>query len=188
MPTTPSLVLSKAGPEDEPLLVNLFQYYLHDMAEWFGIDPGPDGRYEYDVASVMKDGCDAYLARAGDSIAGFALIGSAPDWISDPGAHDVREFFVIRRFRRSGLGRRMAVLLWNERPGPWLVRVLEANAPALLFWRSAIADFARGSYHEQHAMGGGRAWRLFRFESPGSAPEANAGSAEPKPADGLDQH
>ncbi len=162
-----SLVISKIGPESDILLRNLFEHYIHDMAEWFDIDTKPDGSYSYDTSFVWENGYDAYLAKLGDSIAGFALVGSAVEWLGDMGAHDVHEFFVIRRFRRRGVGQRMAVLLWKEHPGEWLVRVLELNAPAVLFWRTAILSYSR-SYEEKGRIVNGRPWRFFRFVSHGS--------------------
>src|SRR5580693_3847056 len=128
--------IAKIGPESEVVLRNLFQYYLHDMAEWFEVDTQADGSYLYDTSSIWTKGYDAYLAKVGDFPAGFALVGPAAEWLDDAGARDVHEFFVIRRFRRNGFGQTLAMLLWNEHPGKWLVRVLEANAPAVLFWRT----------------------------------------------------
>jgi predicted acetyltransferase len=137
------------------------------MSEWFGLDTQADGSYSYDLSSIWEKGYDAYLAKLGDSIAGFALVGSAVEWLGDIGAQDVHEFFVIRGFRRSGCGLRMATLLWNERPGEWLVRILELNAPAVLFWRTAISSHSRGSYVEEGRIVKERAWRFFRFVSTG---------------------
>lgn len=162
------LLISKLGPESDVLLRNLFEHYIHDMAEWFEIDTKADGSYSYDTSLVWENGYDAYLAKVGDSIAGFALVGSAVEWLGDIGAHDVHEFFVIRRFRRSGFGQRMATLLWNERPGEWLVRVIESNAPAVLFWRTAISCHSLGSYEEKGRIVNGRPWRFFRFVSNGT--------------------
>jgi predicted acetyltransferase len=160
-----NLVISKIGPESDVVLRNLFEHYIHDMAVWFEIDTKADGSYSYDTSQVWENGYDVYLAKVGDSIVGFALVGSAVEWLGDIGAHDVHEFFVIRRYRRSGFGQRMAAFLWNERPGEWLVRVLEANAPAVLFWRAAILSYSCGSYEEEGRIVNGRRWRFFRFVS-----------------------
>jgi predicted acetyltransferase len=138
------------------------------MTEWFEIDTKPDGSYSYDTSVVWENGYDAYLATVGESIAGFALVGSAAEWLGDTAAHDVHEFFVIRRFRRRGFGQRMATLLWNECPGKWLVRVLESNAPAVLFWRAAILSHSHGSHTEEERIVNGRAWRFFSFVSMGT--------------------
>ena len=161
----PNLVISKIGPGSDVLLGNLFEHYCHDMSEWFELDTGVDGRYSYDTASVWEKGYDAYLAKVGGSIAGFALIGSGGEWLGDIGAHDVHEFFIMRKFRRHGVGRSMATFLWNEHPGEWLVRVLEANAPALTFWRGEISTYSLGLYREERQIVNGRPWKFFRFGS-----------------------
>ncbi len=131
------------------------------MAEWFEIDTQADGSYSYDTSSIWSHGYDAYLAKVGDSLAGFAIIGSADEWL-DEGGKDVHEFFVIRRYRRSGVGLRMATFLWNECPGEWLVRVLETN-PAVGFWRRIISNYSGGAFTEEARIVNGRAWRFLRF-------------------------
>lgn len=142
--------ISKIGPESEVVLQGLMDLYLRDMAEWFEID-------SYDISALWRNGYDVYLANVRDSLAGFAIVGSVE------GAHDVHEFFVTRAFRRGGVGQRMATLLWDERPGEWLVRVLEANAGAVVFWRTAIEKYSGGSYAEEGRSVKGRPWRFFTF-------------------------
>jgi predicted acetyltransferase len=158
----PDLSISKIGPDSDLVLRNLFEFYVHDMTEWFDIDTKADGSFSYDTSLIWKNGDDAYLLKVGESIAGFALVGSA---VGDSGVQDVREFFVLRKFRRSGIGRKMAMLVWDAHPGEWLVRVLELNAPAVLFWRAAIESQVRGSYEEELRIVNGRQWRFFRFVS-----------------------
>ncbi len=158
-----NLAISKIGPESDPLLQNLAQHYCHDMSEWFDVDVCDDGRYCYDTASVWANGYDVYLARVDGAIAGFAIVGSAREWLGETGARDIHEFFVLRKFRRRGVGRSFARFVWAEHPGGWLVRVLEANEPALEFWRNEISVFAVGSFEESRQSKNGRWWRFLRF-------------------------
>lgn len=76
----PNLVISKIGPESDVVLRNLSEHYRYDMSEWFELDTDADGRFSYDTAPVWEKGYDAYLARVGDLIAGFALVGSGGQW------------------------------------------------------------------------------------------------------------
>ena len=70
-----NLSVSKVGPEaDGMALRNLIQHYCHDMAEWFELDTLADGSYPYDTARIWEPGRDVYLARLGESLAGFALL------------------------------------------------------------------------------------------------------------------
>lgn len=57
----------------------------------------------------------------------------------------IAEFFVTHRYRRSGVGRRAAVLLWNRLPGKWLVRVSEGNTGAVPFWERVVGEFTEGT-------------------------------------------
>ena len=150
-----SLVISKIGPESDALLRNLCEHYCYDMSEFFEIDTGIDGSYSYDTDSVWAKGHDVYLAKVGHAIAGFAIIGSGDEW-GVIGTHDVHEFFIMRKFRRCGFGQSMATFLWKEHPGEWLVRVLEANALAISFWRTAISRYSLGSYREDQNVVHGR--------------------------------
>jgi predicted acetyltransferase len=162
-----NLVISKIGPESDILLRNLCEHYCYDMSEFFEIDTGIDGSYSYDTASVWAKRHDVYLAKVGHAIAGFAIIGSCDEWLGAIGTHDVQEFFIMRKFRRCGFGQSMATFLWKEHPGEWLVRVLEANALAISFWRTAISRYSFGSYREEQNVVHGRPWKFFRFVSPG---------------------
>jgi len=164
MPET-DLVISELGAESEPLLRNLLGYYIHDMAEWFDIDTEADGSYAYDTSAVWTPDHHAYLAKSGESIAGFALIAPATEWLGNIGAHEVHEFFILRRFRRCGLGQTLAASIWSRHPGAWLVRVLEANAPAVQFWRAVIDGYSQGSYEEETRISNGRVWLFFRFSA-----------------------
>jgi predicted acetyltransferase len=161
----PDLQISRIGRESDVLLRNLLEHYMHDMSEWFEIDTQADGSYSYDTSHVWENDYEAYLAKIGDSIAGFALTGPANEWLGDTAARDMHEFFVLRRFRMGGVGQSMANRLWSERPGEWLVRVLELNAPAVLFWRAAVSGHSGGLHQEEERIVNGRPWRFFRFES-----------------------
>jgi len=151
----------------ETVLQNLFEHYMHDMAEWFDLDTQEDGRYAYPTATVWDRG-DVFFAYAGRLPIGFALVGSAESWIGEPNARDLREFFVLRRYRRQGVGKALASYVWDQYPGPWLVRVLQRNVPALRFWRSTVATYAGEGSGEETRTIEGRQWSYLRFDSRGA--------------------
>jgi predicted acetyltransferase len=144
-----SLTIHRVGPESSETLVNLFEHYLHDLSESFKIEVGDDGRYRYDMSPHWENRDPVYLARVNGRLAGFAIVGSAERWINEADVHDVREFFVIRRHRRSGVGESLARKIWEDHRGRWLVRVLETNAPAAAFWKKVIEAYTGGQYSER---------------------------------------
>lgn len=153
-------------PAQDAVLANLFELYLHDMAEWFGFDLKADGRYGYELTS----GKTAYLIRVDGALAGFALTHSAAPWLDEPDSMDVAEFFIVRRFRRHGLGAQVAGWLWDHHPARWLVRVYQANLPAVPFWRGTIAAYTNQAFTEERRIIDDKPWRFFAFDSqePGS--------------------
>ena len=152
----------------EAVLRNLFEHYLHDMAEWFGFDTREDGAYHFQTGRVWEDGYHVHLLYSRQIPVGFALVGSADEYLEHSGVRDMDEFFVVRLHRRKGLGRAFATNLWNTYPGEWLVRVFQANLPAMPFWRAAISAYTDDSFEEDVRTVSEQAWSYFTFRSEGS--------------------
>ena len=161
----PDFIVRRVDRSHDATLRNLFEHYLHDMAEWFQFDYAANGRYEFDTATYWNNGVDAWFAYVGDIPIGFALIGSAQEFIGDPLAKDMDEFFVVRRYRRSGVGRDFARRVWDVYRGRWLVRVFQGNVPAVPFWRGAIAQYTNHSFAEETRTVRDRQWSYFTFDN-----------------------
>lgn len=162
MASEAQVVLEPAGPQDERLLANLLELYSHDLSEVFDIEPGPDGRFGYEYLPLYWTEPDRrfpFLIRSGTRIVGFVLAMRGSPVMDDPDVLDIAEFFVLRRHRRSGIGRRAAFLLWDRLPGRWTVRVSEENRAALPFWSKVIAEYSGGTAVEARPPG----WRVFCF-------------------------
>ena len=165
-PTT----LQGARESDAPLLENLLELYIHDLSEAFAIEVGANGRFGYDRLPLYWQEPErrfAYVIRYGAAIAGFALACVGSPASDDPAALDVAEFFVLRRYRRLGVGQRAAHLLWDTSPGTWFVRVSTANPRGLAFWPAAIEAYTQGDWSERGLPGNGHPWRVFSLRSPG---------------------
>jgi GNAT superfamily N-acetyltransferase len=85
-----------------------------------------------------------YAAYSGDELAGIGGLTLEP---TIPGALRMRRFYVYRRFRRTGVGRALALALLNARAG----RTVTANAAAgsEAFWQAFgfIPDRRDGHTH-----------------------------------------
>lgn len=68
--------------------------------------------------------------------------------VDQEGFYSVAEFFVLRKYRKSGLGNEAAWALFRLFPGKWRVAVLNCNSPALLFWEKVIATFSAGQFSQ----------------------------------------
>ncbi len=163
---TIDLTVERIDETSDALITNLFNHYLHDMAEWFLFDTDDDGTYSYDMAPHWQRGDEVYIARCAGKLAGFALVTSAKPFLDGGVGYDVEEFFVVRRYRRAGAGEALAKAIWAIHPGQWLVRVYEGNLPAVPFWRKIIARYTNNTQIEERRItANGRAWSYFHFES-----------------------
>ena len=106
--------LDVAPARDAALLANLLELYVHDLSEAFPlIELGADGRFGYDPLPLYWSEPERrfpFLIRCGGRVAGFVLVARGSPASDDPDVLDVAEFFVLRRYRRSGVGRRAAFL------------------------------------------------------------------------------
>jgi predicted acetyltransferase len=166
--SAPRVTIARVGREADTILANLFDHYLHDMAEWFLFDADVDGRYRYDLERHWARGDRVYLARVDGRLAGFALVGPTQPFIDDPNAHDVCEFFVVRRYRRAHVGEALARFIWDAEPGRWLVRVFEGNKPAIPFWRDVVARYTDRHYVEERRFHNNKWWAFFTFANGGA--------------------
>ena len=160
--------LQPAEAHEAPVLANLFELYAHDLSADFQLDVGPDGRFGYPrLASYWRepDRRFAFLVRVGSQLAGFVLVTRGSPVTSDAADLDVAEFFVLRRYRRSGVGRQSALALWTQMPGHWIVRVAARNPGALLFWTCVIADYTEGQFTQRLATAPGKQWTVLSFDS-----------------------
>lgn len=164
------VVLEAATIQDATLLSNLLELYIHDMSEVFPtVELGADGRFGYDRLPLYWSEPERrfpFLFRCGAArAAGFVLVTRGSPASNDPDVFDVAEFFVLRRHRHSGVGRRAAFLLWDRLPGRWIVRVSEGSPGALTFWTRIIAEYTRGTAIQFTRSGIPNDWRVFSFDS-----------------------
>lgn len=164
-PTT----LHVATQSDAQLLSNLLELYIHDVCALFpSVELGPDGRFGYPKLPLYWSDPKhrfAYLIRQGERLAGFALATRGSPVTPDPDVFDVAEFFVLRKYRRLGVGRQAAFQLWKCLPGKWTVRVSEGNQAALPFWADTVTEFTNGTAVQDTRPGEPNPWRVFSFES-----------------------
>jgi predicted acetyltransferase len=145
------LEIAAIGREHEECLTALFQLYGYDFSELLGLDVGDDGRFR--VPPLTPYWTDprrhVFLFRVDGKVAGFALVQQRSRLSGDEGVTDMDQFFVLRRYRRNGIGERAAAWLFDRFVGPWEVRQERKNVPATAFWRRAIERYTGGRFEER---------------------------------------
>ncbi|MCV2353055.1 GNAT family N-acetyltransferase [Paucibacter sp. B2R-40] len=140
-----------ASPDERPVVRHLLQLYLHDFSAFDGDDVNEAGLYHYPwVEEYWQAPKAAFVFKVAGRYAGFCLVDGAQAGLLLPGSeHAICEFFVLRKYRKSGLGRFAAAAVFSSRAGRWEVAEHANNHAAQTFWRRVIADFSRGQFSEQ---------------------------------------
>ncbi len=141
--------LQAVGYDDKPVLRNLFELYQYDFSEYENSDVDEHGLYGYRYLDHYwtEPGRHAFFIRVDGKLAGFALVRELHEGYSSP-THSIAEFFVLRKYRRRGVGREAATRLFDQFPGRWRVAEEESNLPAQAFWHKVIETYTRGNYEE----------------------------------------
>ncbi len=160
--------LVPATREQQPLLANLLELYAHDFSEFHHLDLGPDGRFGYPRLPLYwtEPGRHPFLIQMHGKPAGLALVKQGSEISGDGAVWDMAEFFIVRAYRRHGLGKRAAHEVFRRFPGPWEVRVMQSNRTALEFWPRAIAAWTgEKTIQPLTCEKNGKLWSVFAFHS-----------------------
>ncbi|USG64832.1 GNAT family N-acetyltransferase [Brevibacillus ruminantium] len=143
--------LIKASPEDKEILQNLLQLYIYDFSEFIDADVNERGYFEYSYLHDYWTDEDRFpfLIQTEKKWAGFVLVRKInnEDTRLD-GYYSIAEFFILRKYRRNGLGKAVAQQIFRMFPGNWDVFQLKNNLPAQAFWKNTIGEYTNGNFQE----------------------------------------
>ena len=158
----------EAKPEEIPILRRLMQLYLYEIFSIAGWDIGADGTYgtARHTEGFWSDGKHrSFFITVDGKLAGFVIVGEESHF-GGPGTRQLSEFFVLRAYRRRGVGARAATRVFDMFPGRWEVIQLSRNVDAQAFWRAVIDDYTGGRFEDIEQPEHDWAGRIQFFESP----------------------
>jgi predicted acetyltransferase len=104
-----------ARSEQEPILANLLELYVPDFSVFHYLELGSDGRFGYDGLPLYwsESGRHPFLVWVEGKLAGLILVKRGSEVSGDETVWDVAEFFVLRGYRRRGIGTQIAHYVWR---------------------------------------------------------------------------
>jgi predicted acetyltransferase len=141
-----------ATRKQRDVLRNLFDLYAYDFSEMTATDVEPSGRYTPDdFLTGFWDHAifHPFLLSEEGHWAGFAFV-ERGSYIT-PGFNQhwlMEEFFVVRKYRRRGLGTWFARELLTRFPGIWEIGQIPENKAATQFWRRTLRLAVKGEFDE----------------------------------------
>lgn len=139
------ITIIKANKEQSSVIAQLYELYTYEMTVLADFDINDNGYYGYDDLPLywQEPHKYPYLIWVNKKLAGFVLIQKGSPIDKELNVWDVAEFFIMRKFRRKGIGQSVAHQLWTQHEGPWQVRVWDNNKIAHAFWKHVIQKFVK---------------------------------------------
>ena len=153
---------ANAAPEDQNWIRTVYHEYVDELAavasSSTGVFPlfGEHGPRDAELlARWFRDKrSHPLMILDGPQPVGFALV-SRPlmPASASPPEYRLADFFIRRAFRRRGVGRVAAALIFGRFSGRWLITENATNGDAVTFWRTVLRDYTAGRYEERFADG-----------------------------------
>ena len=159
--------LIAATADQEPILANLLELYCHDFSEITALHLNSSGRFGYAPLPLywQESGRYPFLVKVNNNLSGFVLVKKGSEISGDQDVWDIAEFFIVRGYRRHGIGMRAAHDVWKKFPGYWEIRVLPENQGGEAFWKRAIASFMGFTIEAGVVESTGKISHVFSFDT-----------------------
>jgi predicted acetyltransferase len=156
--------VTPANIDEKPILQRLMELYLYDFTEFEDIPMDSSGLFGDPWLDFYwsEKGRFPFLIRADGKLAGFVLVNQHTHLADSEWT--IAEFFILRQYRRQGVGKAAAFSTFARFGGKWEVHQLERNIPAQHFWRKVITEYTGGLYTEIHIQDEGKRGPLQLFD------------------------
>ena len=145
--STRDVEIRAARPEDRLPVYRMLELYQYELSDIWDQDLDAHGEYGYWLDRYWSSKhCTAFVVQVAGHYAGFALADEAVKVAKTGNWMD--QFFVLKKYRRGGLGAKLAQHVFEALPGYWEVGQMPSNLSAQAFWRQVIAAYTSGAYTE----------------------------------------
>jgi len=148
------MLLTKASYQQKQIINNLMQFYMYDFSEFVNLDIEADGffaAYKNLDDYLNDENRFPYIIQNEERPIGFALVRLIES--DQRSYYSIAEFFVLKKYRKKGIGKQIATQLFNLHKGLWEVFQRESNKPAQLFWSNVIGAYTKGNFTERFEDG-----------------------------------
>ncbi len=143
--------LIKASAAYKAVIKNLMQFYMYDFSEYISTDVEEDGLFA--AYNNLEDYWEQpenkfpYVIKNEEKHVGFVLIRFIES--GERNYFSIAEFFIMRKYRRLGIGKAVAAQIFDLYKGQWEVFQKESNKPAQIFWNKVINEYTKGQFKER---------------------------------------
>ena len=151
----PTITFRVATWADKSVLRQLVELYQYDMSDFWPQDLNEHGEFGFvGVERYLRNPkLRAYFFLVDGKYAGFGMVD--PDVSLPENEYWMGQFFVMKRYRRIGVGKQGARHIFEQHRGRWEIGQVPLNKPARSFWVKTIAEYTNGNFiqmelHDAH--------------------------------------
>lgn len=124
---------------------------MYDFSKFVDLDVEANGLFAayQQLENYWKDETHRfpYIIQKEEKHVGFVLIRFIES--EQQNYFSVAEFFVMKKYRREGIGKEIAIQIFDLHKGQWEVFQKESNKPAQLLWNKVIGEYNKVSFTER---------------------------------------
>ncbi|MEP6951813.1 MAG: GNAT family N-acetyltransferase [Ginsengibacter sp.] len=147
--------LIQASQQYKNVIKNLMQFYIYDFSEYIELDVDENGLFEaYPHLEDYWKGENhkfPYVIKKDERYIGFVLVKFIES--EERNYFSIAEFFIMKKYRRAGIGMAVAGQVFNLHKGQWEVHQKESNKPAQVFWNKTVNEYTNGQFKERFENG-----------------------------------
>ncbi len=140
--------LVEVKESEKSVLRQMIELYEYDMSLYTGQELNDFGYFGYSYLDHYwtEENRFPYFIRCNDVLCGFVLVNDYCYQLKNKDAKAIAEFFIMKKYRRSGIGRNIAFQIFDRFPGPWEVIQIPGNDISYDFWEDVIRQYTSGEY------------------------------------------
>lgn len=143
-----TIELKRVESNDKEILRNLLEKYDYEFSQWDKRDVNCLGLFGYSYLDHYwtEKRRWAYFIMVEGKLAGFAMVNYLPEVYDRDTDFNMAEFFVLYKYRRSGVGKRAFFKVLDLHKGRWQLKMHPSNEVSVCFWTNAINEYTGGNY------------------------------------------
>ena len=149
-----NIVLCKVKNAEKDILFRLLQYSLFEESENDLNEMNEKALFEYKYFDKYFTDIDrdAYFIKQKETnrLLGFVMVNEYVQLCNN--GHSIAEFLVIPKYRRNGIGKKVAFQIFDKYLGNWEVSPSYNSEKAYSFWNKTIGEYTRNNLEYKNGI------------------------------------
>lgn len=140
--------LKQVTSDKKEILRNLLEKYDYEFSQWDKRDVNELGLYGYQYLDYYwtQENRWAYFVMVDNHLAGFVMVIDLPEVSDRETDFQMAEFFIMHKYRRSGIGKLTFFKILDKHKGKWQLKLHPANTASVYFWNNVIKEYTKGQF------------------------------------------